>query len=441
MKRLLLLTFTLYFLSLSLLQSQSTYGSITGTVTDPAGAIIAGAKVEVLDQGSGAKREAKTNDQGIYLIPSLEPGTYSITVTSDRFVAAKNENIRLLARETARSDIQLQIQGSTEKVEVNDTQAVVSEDTTQSSSTSGQEINSFALNFRATANPSPIVVANLAPNVQTDTSGNLTVSGQLPTATSFSLDGISTQSPRYGGPTKDLFPSVEGIAEFKVNTAGNDAQFSQPTDLTVTTRSGTNDFHGGGFWYFQRKDFNARDGISGIIPTGDANTFGGSFAGPVWIPKIYNGRNRSFFYFDYEGVRLSGSTLISTNTPPTAWRNGDFSGAGESIGSQFPGNIIPQGQINPVSAKILPLFFPNPTNPESQLTTNNFSQPYPSTYSNNGFDGRFDQNFGDNNHVWVRVTQKTIASVGTDAALGAGGSGDTTYNPLMGPFSTTSDPY
>jgi Carboxypeptidase regulatory-like domain len=419
--------------------AQSTYGTITGIVTDPAGAVIPLASVEVLNQDSGATRTATTNDQGVYLVPDLEPGTYTITATAAQLVPAKNENVKLLARETARSDIQLQIQGATEKVEVTDTQAAVSEDTTLSSSTSGQVINSFALNFRATANPSPIVVANLAPNVQSDSSGNLTVSGQLPTATSFSLDGISTQSPRYGGPTRDLFPSVEGIGEFKVNSAGNDAEFSQPTDLTVTSRSGTNDFHGSGFWYLQRKDFNARDGISGIIPTGDANTFGVSLGGPVWIPKIYNGRNKSFFFFDYEGVRLDQSTFISTNTPPTQWRNGDFSGAGESIGSQFPGNKIQPSQINPVSAKILPLFFPSPTNPEAALTTNNFTQAYPGNYTNDGFDGRFDQNFGEKHRVWVRVTQKTISAVGTDAALGAGGSGDTTYNPLMGPFSTLSD--
>lgn len=428
--------------SLAIARAQSTFGTITGTVTDPAGAVIAGANVEVLNQGVGTTRRTVTNNEGIYLVPTIEPGIYTITVTSSKFVAARNENVRLLARETARSDIQLQVQGSTEKVEVTDTQSVVSQDTTQSSSTSGAEINSFALNFRATANPSPIVVANLAPNVQSDRSGNLTISGQLPTATSFTLDGISTQSPRYGGATRDLFPSVEGIAEFKVNTAGNDAQFSQPTDLTVTSKSGTNSIHGSGFWYLQRQDFNARDGISGIIPTGDADTFGVSVGGPLWIPKIYNGRNKSFFYFDYEGVRLSQSSLISTNTPPLSWRNGDFTGAGEALGSQFPQvapNRLDPSKINPVSAKVLPLFFPTPTNPENALTTNNLSVAYPGTYNNDGFDGRFDQNFGDKHRVWVRVTQKNISAVGTDAALGAGGSGDASYNPLMGPFSTTSD--
>ena len=153
--------------------SQSIYGSITGKVSDPAGAAIVGAKVEALNQDLGSTRTTETNNQGIYLFPTLEPGTYTITATSAQFVAAKNENVSLLARDTARSDLQMQIQGANERVEVNDTQLVASIDPTQSSSTSGQEINSLALNFRATANPSPIVVANLAPNVQSDTSGIL----------------------------------------------------------------------------------------------------------------------------------------------------------------------------------------------------------------------------------------------------------------------------
>jgi hypothetical protein len=115
---------------------------------------------------------------------------------------------------------------STSTVEVIGTPPV-SEALTRSDSKSGDAINSLALNFRATANPSPIVIANLAPGVQSDNGGNITIAGQLPTATSFSLDGVSTQLPRFGGPTRDLFPSVEGISEFRVNTAANSAEFSQ----------------------------------------------------------------------------------------------------------------------------------------------------------------------------------------------------------------------
>jgi hypothetical protein len=431
------------------LYGQSTYGSITGSVTDPSGSAIVGAKVQATNQGTNDMRDAVTDSQGVYLFPNLIPGSYTISVTSDKFASAKNENIQLLAREVARSNVQLALAGSSATVEVTGDQAAVSVDPTISTSTSGAEINSFALNFRASSAPSPIVVANLAPNVQSDSSGNITIAGGLPTATSFSLDGISTQLPRYGGPTKDLFPSVEGISEFRVNSAGNDAQFSQPTDLTVISKNGTNDFHGGGFWYLQRKSFNAEDGISHQVLNGDANTFGVSIGGPLIIPKLYNGKNKSFFYFDYEGVRLDQGTLIDTNTPPVAWRNGDLSGAGTQVyypnalglagTTPVAGNMIPSSAINPVSAKILTLFFPAPTTGSNNLSSPNLVQNFPGTYKNDGYDGRFDQSFGEKHRVWFRVTQKDIPFSGTDAALGAGGAGDTSYNPLMGTFSTVED--
>ena len=444
----------LSFVIATSLHAQSTYGTITGIVSDPSGAAIVGAKVEAVNQGTNDKRNTATDSQGVYTFPNLVAGSYTINVTSDKFTPVKNENIQLLSREIATSNVQLQIGGGSATVEVTGDQAAVSVDPTISTSTSGDEINSFALNFRASSAPSPIVVANLAPNVQSDASGNITIAGGLPTATSFSIDGISTQLPRYGGPTKDLFPSVEGISEFRVNSAGNDAQYAQPTDLTVISRNGTNQIKGSAYWYLQRKNFNAADGISHQVLNGDADTFGVSIGGPVVIPKLYNGKNKSFFYFDYEGIRLSEGTLIDTNVPPTSWRAGDLSGAGTQVyypytsgpsaglpnpATPVAGNKIPSNLINPVSAQILNLYFPSPTVASNNLSAPNLVQNFPGTYKNDGYDGRFDQAFGEKHRMWFRVTKKDIPFSGTDAALGAGGAGDTSYNPLLGTFSTVED--
>ena len=424
--------------------AQSTYGTIEGTITDASSAVISGAKVEALNQGTGITRDMLTGNDGHYEFLNLDPGSYTITVSAPNFTTKKSTDVPLKARETVPASFQLQIAGGGEQVTVVAGQEVITEDQTRSTSHSGDEINSLALNFRATSHPSPLAVVTLAPGVQEDGSGNYTFSGQLPTATSFSLDGISTQLPRYSGPTQDLLPSVEGISELRVNTAANSAEYSQVTDVTAISRSGTNDFHGGGFWYFQRKSFDSQDPISGIYPNGDADTFGASIGGPVLIPGLYDGKDRTFFYFDYEGVRLNTNSLISTNTIPTQWRTGDFSGAGATIidpttGAPFPGNMVPSSRINPTSAKILPLFFPNPTNSEASLSALNLVQPFPGSYTSDGFDGRMDHSFTANHRVWVRVTQKNIPVEGTDAALGAGGAGDTSYNPLMGSFTTGSD--
>ncbi len=416
--------------------AQSTFGTIAGVVTDPSGAVISNAKVEVTNQNTSVVRTVNTNSEGFYEFLSLDPGTYTIAAGAEGFARAEAKDRPLLARELVTVNLQLPVAGAAATtVEV--TAPIVSEQLTLSDSKSGDVINSLALNFRATASPSPIVVAELAPSVQFDNGGNMTIGGQLPTATSFTLDGVSTQNVRYGGPNRDLFPSVEGIAEFKVNMAGNNAEFSQPSDLTVISRSGTNAFHGGGFWYFQRKDLNSADQISGVVPLGDANTFGGSIGGPIL-------KDKTFFYFDYEGVRLDSDTSINTNTIPTQWRTGNFAGSGTTIldpttGAPFPGNQVPASRINATSAKLIPEFFPTPTNSEAALTVPNFVTAFPGTYTSDAYDGRLDQNIGANHRISGRVTQKTIPSVGTDAALGAGGAGDTTYNPLMGPFSTDSD--
>jgi hypothetical protein len=427
--------------------AQSTYGVFKGTITDPSGAVVRDAVVQATNVSTGVLRSAKTNAEGFFRLANLDPGSYDITAEAPGFARAERKSTELLAREEVPVDLQLQLAaGNATTVEVT-AAPEVSDQLTMSYSESGKNIDSLALNFRATANPSPINVATIvAPGVNTDGGGNLTFAGQLPTATSFSLDGISTQLPRFGGPTKDLFPSVEGIAEFKVNTAANSAEYSQPTDLTVITRGGTNDFHGTAFWYLQRKDFNSEDQIAHVVPTGDADSFGVSVGGPVQIPGVYKGKNRTFFYFDYEGVRLSSSTLINTFTPPTQWRAGDFSAAGAAIvdplaAAPFPNNIVPPNRINPVSAKALPLFFPNPTSSSATLTSPNLVMQYPNTYNVDGFDGRLDHVFAENHHVWGRITQKTISNVGTDAnAFGAAGAaGDGSYNPTMGAFSAPSD--
>jgi hypothetical protein len=426
--------------------AQSTYGTIYGSVTDPSSAIVRDAVVEAKNASTGAVRSVKTAGDGLFRFVNLDPGSYTVSVSVPGFLIAERRDVVLTARDQVPVDFQLQVAGAAATtIDVTAAAQEASTQLTLSDSKSGDTLNSLALNFRATNNPSPIVAAALAPGANIDSGGNITISGQLPTATSFSLDGISTQLPRFGGPSRDLFPSVEGIAEFRVNTASNSAEYSQPTDLTVISKNGTNDFHGSAYWYFQRKDFNSKDQIAGNIPTGDANTFGGSFSGPVVIPRLYNGKNRTFFFFDYEGIRLTQDGLIQTFTPPTQWRSGDFSATGITIQDPtnqqpFPNNQIPAGRINPVSAKALPLFFPNPTSSSAILTTPNLVQPFPGSYNNDGFDGRLDQVITNNHRVWGRVTQKTINNSGNSAALGALGlTGAGSYNPLMGVFTAAVD--
>lgn len=428
------------------LVAQSTFGIIIGVVTDESGAVISGASVEARNQSTGTVRRIVTDSAGEYTFLNMDPGRYTVTVTTAEFAVVKDENVNVFSRENARSDFQLRVKGVAQDVVVVAGQSIVNEGLTESTSISGTDISSLPLNFRATNAPSPIETAALTPGVNQDPSGNLTFSGQVPNATSFSLDGISIQSVRIGGPSRDLFPSVEGIAEFRVNTSGNSAEFAQPTDLTVVTRAGTNTFHGSGFWYFTRQDWNSVDTIGQFNPTLSADTFGTSVGGPVLKDKLH-------FYFDYEGVRLDQNSLIATQTLPAAWAAGDFAGVSGGgtpfvlknplTGATYNNAALP---VNPTSAKVANLFFPAPAGPNAgsnniDVSGNNLNTTFPGTYSSNLFDGRLDHNISATQHIFGRITQHNINSVGSDAtALGAlGAVGDSSYNSLMGPFSTVTD--
>ncbi len=256
---------------------------------------------------------------------NLDPGTYAISVSAPGFATSERRDFPLLARQVERVDFQVTVaSGGTQQVEVRSDSVVVSEALTISDSKSGADINSLALNFRATNNTSSIVVANLAPNVQPDRAGNISISGGLPNSTSFSIDGISTQQVRFGGPNTNLFPSVESIAEFKVNTAGNNAEFAQPSDLTVISKSGTNQYHGAGFWFFQNDSLNSADPITHRKPKVQANDFGVTLGGPLSIPHLVNAKDKTFFFFTYEGTRRPQDFLLNSTVPPTPWRTGDL---------------------------------------------------------------------------------------------------------------------
>ena len=172
-----------------------------------------------------------------------------------------------------------------------------------------------------------------------------------------------------------------------------------------------------------------------------AGLCGASIGGPIK-------KDRAFFYFDYEGVRLNQNPLIATQTIPTAWAGGDFSGVpGLTLSNPYTGQPIPGNKItsiNPTAAKILPLFFPAPTNSSANIdaTGNNLLSTIPGKYSENGYDGRIDYVFNSNHRIFFRITQKNPSDAGTDPTAGFGAlgtSGDNNYNPLMGTFTTTLD--
>lgn len=423
--------------------AQSTFGTLTGTVTDSTGGTIPGTTLVITHQGTRVTRTLKTDENGSYLAVNLDPGIYSLAVDAPSFTKKTIDSVELLARQIARVDVQLEVGAAAgEQVTVTAGSAITTDSFTIADSKSGREINELALNFRATNNTSPIVVATLAPAVQQDRSGNISIAGGLPYTTSVSIDGISTLNTRFNGPVRDLFPSVEGIAEFKVSSSGNNAEFAQVTDITTTSKSGGNEYHGTAYWFHQNRALNATNPFAPADPNHPgkrlkaalvANDFGGAISGPISIPHVYDGHNRTFFFFDYEGTRRPNQTALSETVPPDAFRRGDLSSVPGTIQNPFTGlpftnNRIP---VNPVSARILDLLYEKQNQPTGAAITPNFIVNVPGSFTINGFDLRGDHSFSDRQKIFVRYSHKNLNNTGTD------GNGD--YDTRNGLFSSITE--
>jgi len=406
-------------------RAQTTFAILTGTVTDPSGAVLPGVTVTATNTATETVRTTVTDSVGEYQLLNLDAGTYRVTIKLAGF-ADQTRETQLLARQTVRVNVQLQIAGASERLDVIATRPVIETDTaTIDNSKSGDDINKLALNFRATTNTSPLVVATLAAGVQQDSGGNISLAGNLPYMTSFSVDGVSVQSSRSGGPVRDLLPSVESIQEFKVTTAGNNAEFMQSTDITTTTKSGTNALHGSGFWFNQNSKFASVDRFAPrdaqgkpIKPSLNANTFGVTAGGPIR-------RDRTFFFGTYEGVRRPFEALRSQIVPPDAFRRGDLSSISRQLVNPFTREPYPNNQVpvSPISAMIIDRLFPRQNQSTgAALNAPNLIYNASRDFSVDGYDGRIDHAFSTTERLIGRFTVKDRVDSGlsTNSQMGDG---------------------
>jgi hypothetical protein len=411
----------------SSLSAQSTFATVQGTVMDATGAVIPSASVTVTNEGTGAKETVVTGGDGQYRLFDLNAGTYQIVFSHNGFGNEQIAHQVILARQVLSLDAHLAAGAVATQVQVSGA-GLTSDVATVSHSLSSADINTLALNFRATDSTSPLYVATLTPSVQTDPSGNISVAGGFPYTTSYSIDGISTVNASFNGPSANLFPSVEAISEFKVNSANNDAEFGQPSDITVTTKGGTEQFRGGVYEFFQNSVFNASNPVTELKPHLTANDFGAYVGGPLTIPHLYNARAKTFFFGDYEGTRRPEAGSIDISVPSDAYRSGNLSALLPATqlydpftGQPYPNNQIP---VNASSASLLNSLYPHANRPGD---VNNYVATFPGDYTLNNIDVRVDEDFTENQRVWARFGGKNVGLTGTD--------GTTTYNPENGTYS------
>lgn len=387
-----------------LVVAQTTSGRIAGTVSDATGAVIVGAKVTARNLETGRERAAMTNSEGNYVLYPLAPGLYEITVQSPGFRTERLENLRVDVGAVLTRNVRLEVGGVEQQVVVSaDDIPVLSQSASVESTIVREQIESLPLNGRDFNELVTLVAGAVDNNVGGGTDfGAVAVNGNRAYSNDYLLDGTPNNNLYQNRSAAPI--SVDLIREFKVTSGVAAAEYGQAgTQVSVISRSGTNEFRGSVFWYYRGNTLQARDPFNtlGQQPF-RRNQFGGSLGGPVR-------RNQSFFFFNYEGRRQRENvTRLSTVAPPEFWE-GDFSQLQarriqltDPLASRqpFPNNVIPASRIERSALALRP-FFPAPT--RSGLANNALSFPKQDD-TGDQFTVRIDHMLPRNQSVAVRYT-------------------------------------
>jgi hypothetical protein len=413
MIRKLLLATTLFACFALQVRAQSTFGDLRGTTRDPSGLPLPGADITLHSIDENANRKSISGEDGAFTFANLKPGHYQLTAVKEGFQKSAVITLELLARQSLRVDVPLPIESHTETIEVTAAAGQVNtENGTIGDAKQTRQIAQLPLNFRA-ATTSPLAALATSSNVQQDSQGNIAVGGATANMVGYSVDGISTANIFFSNAGANPYPSSEGIAELKVTAFNNNAEFSQVGDITFTTKGGTNNFHGSLFEYLQNDKLDATVLNFGVKAPKRFNTFGGSLSGPLSIPKLYNGHNKTFFFVDYEGNRKRTSQAEQYLMPTADERAGNVSDLAipdntlidPLSGQPFPNNRIPTSRLSASALTLLKAYYPLPNVVGNGYNYQNL-QSTPS--STNGIDGRIDQIINPKQQVYARYNWKNV---------------------------------
>ena len=393
------------FLVLGLLLTTAAYAqlasqtALVGTVSDAGGLVLPGASVVAVNVGTRDTYEATTNAEGDYYIQFVKPGKYEISVTVNGFQTFKATGVDVASNQVVRTNAAMQVGGVNESVTVESRAQVLDTDRATVSETISQraivELPLSGRNVWSLASTTPGVLGGLNSDIGLSFRG----AGQREIQNSLSLDGINTSANLLAATS--MRPIADAVTEIQVQTGSTSAEYGSylGVHINVVTKSGSNTPHGSLFYFLQDDSLDARGHFENrAIPANPRNRkqFGAQFDGPLFIPKFYDGRNRTFFMGAYEGVRGEAITSPFASVPTALMRQGNFSEVSTQIrnpftGEPYPGNIIPPSQLSATSQKLLQYY------PEANLTgitSNNWQGPSPNTDNVDQFLGRVDQNIG-----------------------------------------------
>jgi len=465
-----------FLLSASAAFGQTGLATITGTITDQSGAAVANAPVVVRSSDTGTTFQGASSSTGNYTVTQLPVGDYELSVTVSGFKKYTHTSFHLAAGQTMGEDIALQVGQSTESVTVSaETSLLQTESAEVSGNFTLKQLDDLPLLTVAATNDGVrdyFAASRLLPGVQyCDSatcpgggSGNAitvtVINGTPNNSLTTRLDGatMNPTSSRLGGATMETQSSTEAVQEVNILTSSFAPEFGAGLGavVNVVTKSGTNDLHGTVYDYLVNTALNATPSYLGVKNAIHQNDYGFTVGGPVWIPKVYNGRNRTFFFFSFEEFlqNLLNTTTLST-VPIPAYRNGDFSSLittenrlvstasgpytdplgrtiqsgtifdpastftapnGALVRNPFQGNIIPVSRFDPVAVKILAMV-PQPLGPTANQAGSNYLAPYNGSRRSYVPSIKVDQNLGEKVHAafYFQKTSTSTPRTGTGA--------------------------
>jgi hypothetical protein len=401
--------------------------TVTGQVTDSSGAVIPGASLTIVNIATGAERAVESNEVGYFTVPLLPPGEYRIDVRQAGFKSIARTGIILQVEQRATINFVLEVGQVAEQIEVSaDAVQLNTVEASQGQVIENKRIVEMPLNGRD-YNQLALLSAGAVQPLAGARYGGFSSGGMRVTQNNFMLDGVDNNAVELAGAQRQsemVKPSVDAVQEFKVQTNAYSAEFGRAMGsvVNVTTKSGTNELHGTAFHFLRNEKLDAKnffDPPDQPRPPFKRNQFGFSIGGPAFIPKFFDGRNKVFWFGNYEGTRVRESNTANNTIPTLRMRQGDFGDLLEqrnrvitdpTTRQPFPGNQIPASRFDPVAARLMELY----PNPQTTSVATNFLFNAPRQNDVEQFGFRFDINLGNNDNVSYRYSQQDTA---TPAAL------------------------
>ena len=424
----------LVFLLSAIVPAGAQTGRMTGRVTDASGAAIAGAAVKVTDLATNQERSTDTGNDGYYTVPSLTPGSYAVGVVNKGFKPITQTGVRLQVDQDLRLDFTMEIGTLSEQVVVAAQAPLLdTENHAVSQTVQGKQIMNLPMLGRNAYSLGTLVPGvrisrgmNDLPVDQISTS-SVSINGAPGNANEFLLDGAPNTAAAQNQPI--IYPNADSVQEFRVETNNFSAEYGRAAGgvFNVVTKAGGNQLHGDVYEFLRNDKLNSNDFFANRagrqVPPFRFNQFGGVLGGPVVLPHIYNGHDKTFFFVSTELVRFVQGLTYTATVPDPLQLAGNFSqlrnaagqpvvlydpattaaaGNGTYSRSVFPGNIIPADRINPVAAN-LAKYWPAPNTQGAAFTgTNNYVRTDSNNIQKNTFSARLDHNFTSNTRLFVR---------------------------------------